>query len=99
MECVVRHFEEELEGLVERLLSMGGLAEERGWKHVEIPASPRDAAEAAVAVGRGEPPADLSGIAITTHEKCEPLLLLFDGSGVLRNPPWRRMTTAPAGAR
>ena len=29
MERVVRHFEEELEGLVERLLSMGGLAEER----------------------------------------------------------------------
>ncbi len=29
MERVVRHFQEELEGLIERLLSMGGLAEER----------------------------------------------------------------------
>ena len=29
---------------------------------------------------------DLCGIVVTPHRECEPLMLVFDGNGVLRNP-------------
>ena len=72
MERVVRHFQEELEALKERLLAMGGLAEERVRVSVHGVAE-RDA-EALLAILTGDEP--INDLHIELDDRCFKLLAL-----------------------
>ena len=72
MERVVRHFQEELEVLQERLLAMGGFAEERVREAVRALAS-RDAALADAVLAGDEPINDLH---VEIDDRCFKLLAL-----------------------
>jgi len=72
MERVVRHFQEELEGLKERLLAMGGLAEERVRVSVQALADRDLGAVQAILTG-DEPINDLH---IEVDDRCFKLLAL-----------------------
>jgi phosphate transport system protein len=72
MERVVRHFQEELEALKERLLAMGGLAEERVRVSVRSVAE-RDA-EALQAILTGDEP--VNDLHIEIDDRCFKLLAL-----------------------
>jgi phosphate transport system protein len=72
MERVVRHFQEELEGLKERLLAMGGLAEERVRVSVQA-LSDRDLGAVQAILTGDEPINDLH---IEVDDRCFKLLAL-----------------------
>jgi phosphate transport system protein len=72
MERVVRHFQEELEGLKERLLAMGGLAEERVRVSVQA-LSDRDL-DAVQAILTGDEP--INDLHIEVDDRCFKLLAL-----------------------
>jgi phosphate transport system protein len=72
MERVVRHFQEELEGLKERLLTMGGLAEERVRVAVKGVAS-RESQDLVAVLAGDEPINDLH---IEVDDRCFKLLAL-----------------------
>ena len=72
MERLVRHFQEELEALKERLLAMGGLAEER--VRVAVQAVVEREAEALQAVVTGDEP--VNDLHIEVDDRCFKLLAL-----------------------
>lgn len=72
MERVVRHFQEELEGLIERLLSMGGLAEERVRRAVRAVAD-RDLVVLESVLTGDEP---INELHIQIDDRCVKLLAL-----------------------
>src|SRR5688500_3541747 len=72
MERVTRHFQEELEGLQQRLLSMGGLAEERMCDSVRA-VSERDALLVDRILAGDEP---INALHIEIDDRCFKLLAL-----------------------
>ena len=72
MERVVRHFQEELEALKERLLAMGGLAEER--VRVSVQALTERDASAVQAILTGDEP--INDLHIEVDDRCFKLLAL-----------------------